>query len=104
MKKQINVRLSEPGQQRLAELSQIYGSQTMAVEMAIERLYREEVIQMTGPNVAAQIAQSVVENGRVQGEGDDWLESLEVEVEFEAREQGYENSDEIAREAVSQSK
>ena len=46
MKKQINVRLSEPGQRMLAELVTIYGSQTIAVEVAIERLYREEVNEM----------------------------------------------------------
>ena len=46
MKKQINVRLSEPGQLKLAELSQIYGSQTIVVEMAIDRLYRKEVTEM----------------------------------------------------------
>ena len=46
MKKQINVRLSEPSQQKLAELTQLYGSQTIAVEMAIERLHREEISEM----------------------------------------------------------
>ena len=45
--KQINIRLSEPGQRLLAELAELYGSQTKAVELAIDRLYREEVIQMT---------------------------------------------------------
>lgn len=42
MKKQINVRLSELGQQKLAELSQIYGSQTIAVEVALDRLHQQE--------------------------------------------------------------
>lgn len=43
--------------------------------------------------IVAKITQEVIENGRVEGSN---LESLWVEVEFEAREQGYENSEEIA--------
>ena len=55
---------------------------------------------MANPNSPAQIALHVIENGRVVGEGDEWLESLEIEVEFEARDRGLENSDEIAQQAV----
>lgn len=50
--------------------------------------------------VAAEIAQFVVENGRVQGEGEEWLESLRTEVEFECSERGLEDCDEIAEVAV----
>lgn len=43
--------------------------------------------------VAAEIVQSVVEDGRVaaNGRGGVQAESLRVEVEFEARERGYSN-------------
>ncbi|MBE7555997.1 MAG: hypothetical protein HS126_33500 [Anaerolineales bacterium] len=51
-------------------------------------------------HVAAEIARLVIEDGRVEGEGEEWLASLGVEVAFEADEQGYENATEIAEEAV----
>ena len=44
--KQINIRLSQPGQRLLAELAELYGSQTKVIEVAIERLHREEVSEM----------------------------------------------------------
>lgn len=47
--------------------------------------------------LAAEIMQAVIEDGRVQGENP---ESLRVEVEFEARDRGRENSEEIADMAV----
>jgi len=40
--KQINIRLSDPGQRALADLVELYGSQTKAVEVAIDRLHRQE--------------------------------------------------------------
>jgi hypothetical protein len=51
-------------------------------------------------SLATQIASFVIEKGRVEGEGEDWLASLAVEVAFEADERGYENASEIAVEAV----
>lgn len=50
--------------------------------------------------VAAQIARFVIERGRVEGEGEDWLGWLGVEVAIEADERGYDNATEIAEEAV----
>jgi hypothetical protein len=50
--------------------------------------------------VAMEIAQFVVENGRVSGEGGDWLESLRDEVEFECGERELEDCEEIAEAAV----
>lgn len=50
--------------------------------------------------IAREIAQDVIDNGRVVGQGDDWKESLRVEVEFEAGERGYADSEEIAESAV----
>ncbi len=52
-------------------------------------------------DVVARIFNAVVENGRVQGDGEGGFnpESVETEVEFEARERGYENSDEIGEAA-----
>jgi len=48
------------------------------------------------------IARYVIEQGCVVGDpqSEEWLESLEIEVEFEARKRGLENSDEIAKNAV----
>ena len=40
--KQINIRLSEPGQRLLADLADLYGSQTKAIEVAIDRLHCQE--------------------------------------------------------------
>jgi len=40
--KQINIRLSDPGQRALAELAKVYGSQTKTIEVAIDRLHRQE--------------------------------------------------------------
>ena len=50
--------------------------------------------------VAQEIARDVVENGRVSGEGSEWLESLRVEVEFECNERNLADSAEIAQVAV----
>lgn len=50
--------------------------------------------------LAQEIAQDVIDNGRVQGQGEEWTESLRIEVEFEASERGHENSEEIAEAAV----
>jgi hypothetical protein len=50
--------------------------------------------------IATEIAQFVVENGRVVGQGTEWIESLRNEVEFEADERGLEDSAEIAEAAV----
>ena len=40
--KQINIRLSDPGQRALADLVELYGSQTKAIEVAIDRLHQQE--------------------------------------------------------------
>lgn len=50
--------------------------------------------------IAQEIAQDVIENGRVIGDGDEWKESLRNEVEFECGERGYEDCEEIADAAV----
>jgi hypothetical protein len=53
--------------------------------------------------IAVKIARIVAEKGRITASPDDreaWLIELEREVEFEAREQGYDNSAEIAKAAV----
>lgn len=47
--------------------------------------------------IASKLVRFVIESGRVEGEGEEYAESLEVEVEFEARERGYGNPDEIAQ-------
>jgi hypothetical protein len=49
---------------------------------------------------AREIAQFVVENGRVQGEGSERLESLRIEVEFECNERDLDDCAEIAEVAV----
>lgn len=45
MKKQINVRLSEPGQEKLKYLVDQYGTQTIVLEVAISLLYTQFVYQ-----------------------------------------------------------
>ena len=50
--------------------------------------------------IATEIAQDVIENGRVIGHGDDWKESLRNEVEFECSERGLDDCEEIADAAV----
>ena len=50
--------------------------------------------------IAQEIAQFVVENGRVQGEGEAWYESLRGEVEFECADRDLEDCEEIAAVAV----
>ncbi len=51
--------------------------------------------------IAAELAQFVIDQGRVEGEDREWwLSSLGVEVAFEADERGYENASEIAEAAV----
>ena len=50
--------------------------------------------------IATEIAQFVVENGRVEGVEVEWLESLRVEVEFECGDRGLEDCEEIAEVAV----
>ena len=46
MKKQTTIRMSEATREKLAKLAARYGTQTEVVAVAIDRLYREEVIQM----------------------------------------------------------
>jgi hypothetical protein len=50
-KAQVNLRISEPGKTRLAALTQLYGSQTTAVEIAIDRLYQQEIKTMNGSDL-----------------------------------------------------
>lgn len=50
--------------------------------------------------IATEIAKDVIENGRVEGAGEGWLESLAVEVKFECSERGHEDCEEIAEAAV----
>jgi hypothetical protein len=50
--------------------------------------------------VAEEIARFVLDEGRVEGQGDEWLASLGLEVLVEADERGLENATEIAEEAV----
>ena len=43
--KPYSFRLSEPAQRKLGELAQLYGSQTRALEVALDRLHTAEVTQ-----------------------------------------------------------
>lgn len=43
--------------------------------------------------LAAEIRGFVVENGRVEGDGLEWLDNLGVEVELEARERGNDSTE-----------
>jgi len=46
-KTQLNIRISGPGRDKLHALVRLYGSQTIVIEMAIDRLYQQEVIMDT---------------------------------------------------------
>lgn len=48
MKKQTTIRMSAATRAKLDELTAHHGTQTEVIAVAIDRLYREEVIQMTG--------------------------------------------------------
>lgn len=50
--------------------------------------------------IATEIAQDVIDNGRVTLAGDEWSESLRIEVEFECGERGLDDCEEIAEAAV----
>ena len=83
-------------------------TQSELISTAIDRMYQQETQTMsqkyaTDAATVDRIANSVIENGRVEGEGDAWLESLRGEVEFEATEQGFSDDEaaEIAEAAVS---
>jgi hypothetical protein len=43
MKRQLNIRISEPASRKLAALTAKYGSQTIVAELAIDRLYQKEI-------------------------------------------------------------
>ena len=42
-KQQVNIRLSEPGWTKLIELVEKYGSQTIVIELALDRLHHSEI-------------------------------------------------------------
>lgn len=50
--------------------------------------------------IATEVAQDVIDNGRVTLAGDEWSESLRIEVEFECGERGLDDCEEIAEAAV----
>lgn len=41
-----SIRLSGPARDKLEALTELYGSQTMAIEVAIDRLYQQEDVKM----------------------------------------------------------
>lgn len=63
-----------------------------------------EAMSQDQMNQAAEISRFVIENGRVEGEGEAWTESLRVEVEFECSERNLPDCDEIAEAAVNLAK
>jgi len=54
MKKQTNIRMSDATRKKLDALAVHYGTQAEAVAVAIDRLYREEVNQMSDLREQAQ--------------------------------------------------
>jgi len=98
-----SIRFSEDERQIIAailsENPHLQGKVARAVSFALYN-WRKEANKMS--NSPASIAIYVIEQGRVVGDpqGEEWLESLEIEVEFEARERGLSNSERIAKEAV----
>lgn len=99
MPRQTSVQLTEATERQAAELKAAgYGNLTDVIRTAIDRMHREEKRTMELSNSektnAMQIAQDVIENGRVlmTQRGTFNKESLKVEVSFEAGERGYDSA------------
>ncbi len=74
MKKQLNVRISESGHNRLAWLTTKFGTQTTAVEIALDRLYNQERSKLTEYTLD-QLSQFAI------ADLDDWLKGNPEELE-----------------------
>lgn len=97
--------LTEADARKLQELEQLgFGTKTDVFRQALDRMHQQEARMYNEKNAATvdSISRTVIENGRVEGEGEAWLESLRREVEFEATERGHSSDDaaEIAAAAV----
>jgi len=99
MPRQTSVQLTEATERQAAELKAAgYGSLTDVIRIAIDRMHQQEKQLMELPRDewtnAMQIAQDVIENGRVlmTQRGTFNKESLRVEVSFEASERGYDSA------------
>ena len=94
MKRTTSYKLSDMTLRQIKELQDgLRMSQTELLAIAIDRMYREEIkmskLTQDQQEQAAQIAQFVIENGRVIAtDGKPKPESLAVEVSFEASERG----------------
>lgn len=60
MKTQVNVRLSEASIEKLTHLEARYGTQTTALEVAIECLYEKEIAMTRGTNFRGAMSQEDV--------------------------------------------
>ena len=60
--KQINVRAGEATHNKLAALTELYGSQTQVMSVAIDRLYMSEIGEATMKMTMHQIAQEIMDN------------------------------------------
>lgn len=74
-KKQVNVRLSQAGQEKLEALAQRYGTTTGAMEVAIDRLYSQE---------AAMAKVYEYEVTFINGNGEQVTRTVTARHEFEA--------------------
>ena len=46
-RKSTSIRLSQAAQNKLSELTKLYGNQTTAIEVAVDRLYQQEIAPST---------------------------------------------------------
>ena len=98
MKRTTSYKLSDMTLRQIKELQDgLRMSQTELLAIAIDRMYREEIkmnkLSQDEQEQAAQIAQFVIENGRVIAtDGKPEPESLAVEVSFEASERGIDSA------------
>lgn len=97
--RQTSIQLGDATKRQLEKLKALgFGNQTDVIRVAIDRMYREEVrmsnkLTQEQQEQAAQIAQFVIENGRVAAtNGKPQRASLAVEVSFEASERGVDSA------------
>lgn len=78
-KKQISMRISDASKDKLDRLADRYGTQTTVIEIAIDRMYREE-IPMTYPRVQNRHGDDMDYEAAVQMMDDDLREALHEEL------------------------
>ena len=83
--KQINVRAGQPTHDKLVALTELYGSQTQVMAVAIDRLFMAECQEATMTKMTMnEIAQGIMDNGLASHR-----EDFDLEFDFAATENGW---------------